>query len=135
MKQNNNLRGRKGKRGLTSKYDESFIRKVAFEYLGGNLSIRQVAQKYENLSSSLLGNWTRRYKQEWVEGNNLILALPMESQSEHTLQELQKRNEELLRKLEYANLMVTGLEIMIDTAEQQLGVDIRKKSGTKQLEE
>jgi hypothetical protein len=42
---------------------------------------------------------------------------------------------ELQKALEMANLKITSLEIMIDIAEDELNVDIRKKSGTKQPEE
>jgi hypothetical protein len=39
---------------------------------------------------------------------------------------------ELERQLEQAKLKIAGLETMIDIAEQELKISIRKKSGTKQ---
>jgi hypothetical protein len=48
------------------------------------------------------------------------------------LEALKKQNAELKKKLEYADLKATAFEIMIDVAEQQLGVSIKKKPGTKQ---
>jgi len=38
----------------------------------------------------------------------------------------------LAQSLTQAQMKTTGLELMIDIAEEQLHIDIRKKSGTKQ---
>jgi hypothetical protein len=38
---------------------------------------------------------------------------------------------ELEKDLAYANLKITALEMLISTAEREMGVDIRKKSGSK----
>lgn len=46
--------------------------------------------------------------------------------------DLQKENEELRKALEFATLKVAGLETMIEVAEEELKVNIRKKSGAKQ---
>ncbi|GAA4737690.1 hypothetical protein [Flavisolibacter ginsenosidimutans] len=58
----------------------------------------------------------------------------MTPEEQKQVEALQKQNEALLKKLELANLKITGLEMMIDSAEEELKVDIRKKSGTKQSE-
>lgn len=45
----------------------------------------------------------------------------------------QQSEEQALRKaLEESNLKILALETMIDIAEEQLKINIRKKSGTKQ---
>lgn len=46
--------------------------------------------------------------------------------------DLQKENEELRKALELARLKVAGLETMIEVAEEELKINIRKKSGAKQ---
>jgi hypothetical protein len=40
--------------------------------------------------------------------------------------------EQILKQLKDANLKVTGLEMLIETAQKELGIDIVKKPGTKQ---
>ena len=40
---------------------------------------------------------------------------------------------QLLKQLKDANLKVAGLEMLIESAQKELGIDIVKKSGTKQL--
>jgi cell division septum initiation protein DivIVA len=47
------------------------------------------------------------------------------------LDALKRQNEALQKKLEYANLQVFGLQTMIDIAEEQFKIEIRKKPGTK----
>ena len=127
-------KGRRKQRGNWFKYEYSFMRKVVQDYLGGQQSIREVSERY-NLTYGSVTGWVRRFGAD-IENENAqeevaLPAMPEEGKIEG-LDELQKKNEELLKKLEHANLKVSGLEIMIDIAEQQLGVDIRKKSGTKQ---
>ena len=110
------------------------MRKVVQDYLGGQQSMREVAERY-NLTYASVSGWVRRFGAD-IENENANEAVALPSMSEEGkiegFDELKKQNEELLKKLEHANLKVSGLEIMIDIAEQQLGVDIRKKSGTKQ---
>jgi len=45
---------------------------------------------------------------------------------------LEQKNRELEAALELAKLKNAALEMMIDIAESELKIDIRKKSGTKQ---
>jgi hypothetical protein len=59
----------------------------------------------------------------------------MTPQEQKELDNVKKQNEELLKKLELANLKITSLEIMIDIAEQDYKLDIRKKPGTKQSDD
>jgi transposase len=47
------------------------------------------------------------------------------------VQALQQRNDELEQNLQQANLLILALHTMIDVAEQELQLPIRKKSGTK----
>ena len=51
---------------------------------------------------------------------------------ETALQALQQRNEESEQTLQQANLLILALHTLIEVAEQELQVPIRKKSGTKQ---
>ncbi len=110
------------------------MRKVVEDYLDGQQSMREVSDRY-NLPNGSVSRWLKRFGAD-IESKNgtqeVALTLMPEEGKIEGLDELKKQNEELLKKLEHANLKVSGLEIMIDIAEQQLGVDIRKKSGTKQ---
>ena len=56
----------------------------------------------------------------------------MTEKEKQKLQALQKRLKELERQLEDAQMKNIALETMIDVAEEQLRIPIRKKSGPKQ---
>jgi transposase len=121
--------GKKGKSGPMSRYDVAFMRAVALEYQRSDLSVNQLAHKY-GLSHSLTEKWITRFSSE-LSGETLTFPL-MTPEEQKALDSLKQQNEELLKRLELAHLKITGLELMIDQAEQELNVDIRKKSGTKQ---
>lgn len=123
--------GRKGKSGPPSRFDVAFMRAVALEYQTSDLSVNQLARKY-GLSHTLTEKWIARFSLE-LSGETLTLP-PMTPEEQKALEALKKQNEELLKRLELAHLKITGLGLMIDQAEQELKVDIRKKSGTKQSE-
>jgi hypothetical protein len=55
----------------------------------------------------------------------------MTEQEKGNLQALKKRVKELEKSLEQANVLIYGLNSMIDYAEKEMDVPIRKKRGTK----
>jgi transposase len=119
--------GKKGKSGPPSRYDVAFMRAVAQEYQRSQFSVNQLARKY-GLSHSLTQKWIVRFSSELSTQTHP----PMTPEEQRSLEALKKQNELLLKRLELAHLKITGLELMIDQAEQELHVDIRKKPGTKQ---
>ncbi len=56
----------------------------------------------------------------------------MTDKQKRDLHILQQRNKELERAVKEANLMILALNSLIDVAEQDLKISIRKKRGTKQ---
>ena len=128
MRQKQTLTGLKGKGGRRFQYDLSFMHLVVRDYLMGDFSILQIAQKH-NISRYQLMGWIRRFSSDLSEE---IPTIPILTEKESQDQQLlKKQNEELAQKLAQAQMKITGLELMIDIAEEQLHIDIRKKSGTK----
>ena len=125
--------GNKKKAGRRFTHDMSFIRAVVREYQTSDLSINQLARKY-CLGHTQVQKWIQRFSSE-LSDQIIAVVSPMTPEEQQQLEALKKQNEELLKKLELANLKVTGLEMMIDIAEDELNVDIRKKYGTKQSNE
>src|SRR5688572_32791241 len=114
-------KGKKGKSGLEPRFEESFKIAVARDYLTGQLSYSQLAKKYE-LPSGDTARWFVSWYKQWLDKQeNKLDNEPAENNSD-TL--------ELARQLKQANLRVTALEMLIQNAEKELGVDIIKKSGT-----
>ena len=126
--QKTNNSGRKGLKGSQSHYEPAFMRMVALAYENGDQSLSQIATQFQ-VSRQQVKSWRLRFSSEFgpiTQPDNL-----MTEQEQKDFEALKKQNEELAKKLEYANLQVFGLQTMIDIAEEQLKIDIRKKSGSK----
>jgi ABC-type tungstate transport system substrate-binding protein len=71
--------------------------------------------------------WQKKYSDQ------IILTLPLMSAEDRTNnQELEKRIRELEKQLELAQMKVVALNTVIDIAEKNYKLEIRKKSGPKQ---
>jgi len=94
-------------------------RQAAYRLITGQASTSQLAIEL-NVDPSTLRKWAREVKAEAgysKASKNLLSVNEMASQSQ-TVEDLQ--------------LKIAALNTMIDIAEKELGIDIRKKSGTKQ---
>lgn len=129
MNQKRKIQGLKGVSGRQFEHNLSFMHLVVRQYLMEDLSIPQIAQKY-NITVHQLRGWVKRFSSDLSEETPTTLILTEKESQDQQL--LKKQNEELAQKLAYAQMKITGLEMMIDIAEEQLNIDIRKKSGTKQ---
>lgn len=119
-------------------YEESFKLEVLTDYYGSGSSVRSITLKYGLSCTRVLLSWLQRYPIDAKE-----LSLPDEVISKHMKQKeersnpssekvLNQRITELEKALYYANLRARGLEILIDVAEKNEGINIRKKPGAKQ---
>lgn len=100
------------------------------EYLGGGMSLREMERKY-GVSSSSLQRWVKELErgkvpkgEVWIAGRQVI-----EVEAED---KLPTEVRELQRELKEARLYNELLNAMIDIAEDQMGIEIRKKSGARQ---
>ncbi|MBU1374226.1 MAG: transposase [Bacteroidetes bacterium] len=117
---------RKGsKSGLPPLFEEDFKILVAREYLTGQMSHAQLARKY-SLSGEHTSRYFVRWYQKWLETHQLEAQVDI---PETTKDQTDKKQFE--KQLFEANLKITALEMMIQVAEETLGIDIGKKSGTK----
>ena len=119
---------RKGKHtGAPVTYEASFKIAVAREYLEGNLSQSQLGRKHGLNSGEVVRYFVNWYKKNIAEIQSGILSPDQELPSLTSGSPVQELEEEL----RLAKLKITALEMMIHIAEQELDIDIRKKSGTK----
>ena len=125
------IEGLKNKSGRRFKHDMAFMRSVVRHYETSDLSTQQIAQIY-GIAANQVTRWKQRFSSELPEEKLLTPSHSMNPDEQKQLEALKKQNDELLKKLELANLKIISLETMIDVAEQELHFDIRKKSGTKQ---
>lgn len=87
------------------------------------------AQKKYNLTIKTIRTWVNKNRQEFS-----IFCLPTKQEMAKNNRKASENNDtqSLQKALEEANLKIKALNTMIDIAEEQLKIDIRKKSGTKQ---
>ena len=123
------IQGLKGKPGRRFQYDLSFMHLIVREYLRGDFSAAQVAQKH-NLSAAQVKGWITRFSSDL--SDELPTPIIVTEQEINDQEALKAQIEELNKKLAQAQMKISGLELMIDIAEEDLNVDIRKKSGTEQ---
>lgn len=111
--------------GLTI-YSESFKMKVINEVLSGKITKEEARRKYHIGGKSTVLKWIRKF-----ESIRLMHISPMSIEKE-SKKDLLKRIKQLELQLENERLHRMGLSKMIDIAEEQLNISIRKKSVTKQ---
>lgn len=108
------------------------ILEILQDYCQSDLTPREIQRKYSLGSSSQLIYWFRKFvasnikKVEEMKGENIdIERLSTRNET------LEQENARLRKELEREKLRSEGLEIMIDIAEKELRIPIRKKSGAK----
>jgi transposase-like protein len=100
---------------------------IVSEYLTGNLSYRQLGAKY-GINYKNIHRWVRR-----VHGKKpRVVSKPIEHLEQQIDKPMSADVYQLQQELRKAQLNNKLLNAMIDIAEEQLGVEIRKKSGTRQ---
>jgi len=109
------------KPGKTNQEKEAIIA----EYLLGDISYRKLGEKYR-IDFRLIHSWVSKFQGKLLKKSKLKVSA---SQTEESLPTDVKQLQEELRKARLHNEL---LNAMIDIAEGQLKIDIRKKSGTRQ---
>lgn len=91
---------------------------------------KRVAEKFHLPNTYMLCNWVREQKKKLE--NGAVLLPKMQPRKRKDTKELRRQIKQLEKALEKANVMIYGLNSMIDYAEQELKIPLRKKHGTKQ---
>jgi predicted RND superfamily exporter protein len=94
-----------------------------------NQSAKEVAKSYHLPNVHILLNWINLYKKK-LEKGAITLAV-MDPRKKKDPAALKQRIKQLEKALEKANVLIYGLNSMIDYAEKELKVPVRKKRGTK----
>ena len=124
-----NMEGFKQEKLDCSKYETSFRRWLVQEVESGEMSIAEAKERFKLPLhfSTLYKHWQKKYSEE------IIVSLPlMKAKDRVENQKLEQRIKELEKELELAQMKNVALNTMIDIAEQEYKLEIRKKSGPKQ---
>lgn len=113
------------------------------EYLVQGISYRALAAKY-GVSRSTINKWVlvhqgiydlpRTHKQNSYDLQQKTLGKNSKQPDSPKQSELEKKIALLEKQLEWEKLRSHALDTMINVAERELKIDIRKKHGTKQSE-
>ena len=107
-------------------YSDAFKRKVVEEVLSGEICKEEARRKYGIGGSTTVLKWIRKF--EGSRPKNLFMS----EKKEKTVEQLKLELEQLKRQLEYERLKSVTFEKMIDIAEEEFKIPIRKKPGAKQ---
>ena len=122
------------KKGYQKKYSEEFKWQVVQEVLQGKLTKTEAKIKYGIKGKSAILQWMRKFQGDSIlSEKERVILLPMKelTAEQQRIQELEKELEKLRKQLEYAEIKAETFEKVIEIAERELKIDIRKKSGTK----
>lgn len=111
------------------KYPQALKRQIAREYLRGKFSYAVGAQEYGLKDKAVVKEFVRWYKKSAdIVDMETSTGVNESPEVEGTSDQLKALEQELAA----AKLRIAGLETLIDVAEEELSIQIRKKSGTKQ---
>lgn len=108
-------------------YSDDFKMQVVQEVLHGEISKEEARRKYGIGGKSTVLKWIRKFE------GSCPKILFMSEKKEKTVEQLKNEIEQLNRQLNYEKLKSKVLDTMIDIAESEFKIPIRKKPGAKQF--
>ena len=121
-------------------FSDEFKRKIISEYLDSDLTKREILDKYDIRSNSAIQSWMRKFgiddpfgKKEYlgIVKNRALKPKPEPTELELQNKALEKRIRDLETQLLHEKIRTQMLTRVIDIAENDLKLDMRKKSDTK----
>ncbi len=115
-------------------YTDDFKLKVVQEYLMSDATVSEVQKKYGIKCRSCISDWVRKFGLHKPTEREIEFERAIKEQSQKTPreQELELENSQLKKELEKERLRTVVLNKMIDIAERDLKIKVRKNSGAKQ---
>jgi transposase len=117
-------------RTKSGQYSETFKIHVVAEVESGKLSIAEANRKYNIAGHTTVSKWCRKYGKSTNKQNNLKGTIM--AKEEHEIVRLHNEIKALKANLDDERMKNVVLETMVDIAEKELDIPIRKKYGAKQ---
>ncbi len=116
-----------------NKFSDEFKMQVVLEYLNTDISQEELKTKYNFGGNNNIIRWMRKFGLSNPNEEQIKLHQHMLKEQERSTaeRELEQKVNKLEEDLKHERLRSKALNIMIDIAERELKVDIRKKSGAK----
>ena len=113
-------------------YSYAFKLQVVSEVENGELNMSQAAVKYGIQGASTIGNWIKKYgnfdKDYQIKRSKMKSPVQKLLELEQQVKLLEKKNKTLEKELDQTNKKAIFFDMMIDIAERDLNISIRKKS-------
>ena len=109
--------------GVNKRYSAAFKQKVVTEIENGKFSVGEAKRVYDIGGAETVYNWLRRYGKGHVINKTVLVKMKNESDR---IKQLEKEKRELEAALAKTQVRVVVLESVIDAAEQELKIDIKK---------
>ena len=120
-------------------YSLSFKLEVIREIENGELGIKEDQYKYGIQGNATITTWLRKHGNfDWENKSTVIMPKSKEQkllEPEQKVLLLEKQKKELEKKAERADKKVILFDMMIDIAEEEFKIPIRKKYSPKQLDD
>jgi transposase len=115
-------------------FTDEFRFQVIHEYLNTDISQEELKKKHGIRGNNSISNWMRKFGGNKVTDEEISIQKAMSKEADKTPQErkLEAKIKDLEKALEQERLRTLALNTMINIAERDLKISIRKKSGTKQ---
>lgn len=121
-------------KGNGYKYDRSFKKRVAEQYLNSDYTLMELG-KMHGIPYQAISEWAYEFFGELAEQpptNSMENKEPSKEKQNLQDESLLKQIAALKKELDYERMKTFALETMIDLAKSELGIDVRKNSGAKQ---
>jgi len=118
----------------TKRYSDRFKEKVCQEYLETGASLTYLSGKYGITGHHTIKGWLSTFGDDSMRQESqrkMFMAKSKKEELPLTVEQMKKRIRELERELEDAEFKLELNEKIIEIAEEQLNIQIRKKSDTK----
>ncbi|WEA01738.1 transposase [Mucilaginibacter sp. SJ] len=117
---------------IVKRYSDDFKREIVELYLTSDLTQQAIADKFGIATHSSIQQWVRKFGGEFR--TPVMDTPPQKPKSDlpYTPEGMARRIQELEEALERERLTNLATNKMIDVAERDLNISIRKKSGAKQ---
>lgn len=116
-----------------NRFPDDFKLQVVQDYLSTDISQEALKKKYNFSGNNNIYNWMRKFGLSKQNKEQIELHLAMEKEIKKTSLELdlELKIKKLEQELQREQFRTKALSTMIDIAERELKVDIRKKAGAK----
>ena len=106
---------------------------VVQEYMDTDVSQRELMQKFNIRGVNTIKKWMRKFDMQAPSQQEIELQRTMAKQKEKTPYELELETKvkKLEQQVDHEQLRTLALDTMIEIAERDLKISIRKKSGAK----